>query len=186
MILIAKISSFVLRSMLSSKMRPSPRTTGRKVVCKLYQRFGQINVGNLAGIPCCTSGTEPSTNNAGMDSAKLISRSSNKARSKRKTAGGVEIVEMALKIHTDKAAKGEEASRYGNIKSRIEKRCDDSNNSGDENMFSDAIPADSGDAKNPVDDEESVGNQQRQTPKSLVVLIDMTSRNNTSSEGLQG
>jgi hypothetical protein len=52
-------------------------------------------------------------------------------------------------------------------------------------MFSDAIPADSGDAKNPVDDEESVGNQQRQTPKSLVVLIDMTSRNNTSSEGLQ-
>jgi hypothetical protein len=90
MILIAKISSFVLRSMLSSKMRPSPRTTGRKVVCKLYQRFGQINVGNLAGIPCCTSGTEPSTNNAGMDSAKLISRSSNKARSKRKTAGGVE------------------------------------------------------------------------------------------------
>jgi len=66
MILIAKIFSFVLRSMLSSKMRPSPRTTGRKVVCKLYQRFGQINVGNLAGIPCCTSGTEPSTNNAGI------------------------------------------------------------------------------------------------------------------------
>jgi hypothetical protein len=52
-------------------------------------------------------------------------------------------------------------------------------------MFSNSFSADSGDAKDPLDDQDSLDDQQRQRVRLLVVLIDMSSRNNTSSEDLQ-